>query len=75
MNEFEKYASLDKGINPLTLGRYSAAVDNYINPTIIEERKMNVASMDVFSRLLMDRIIFLGVPIDSGSAALPCIAG
>lgn len=68
MNEFEKFASRDRGINPLTLGRYSAAVDNYINPTIIEERKMNVASMDVFSRLLMDRIIFLGVPIDDDVA-------
>lgn len=68
MNEFEKFASMDRGINPLTLGRYSAAVDNYINPTIIEERRMNVASMDVFSRLLMDRIIFLGVPIDDDVA-------
>ena len=42
--------------------------DSYINPTIIEERKLNVASMDVFSRLLMDRIIFLGVPIDDDVA-------
>ena len=67
-NDFERFASKDKGINPLTLGRYSAAVDNYINPTIIEERRMNVASMDVFSRLLMDRIIFLGVPIDDDVA-------
>lgn len=40
----------------------------YINPTIIEERKLNVASMDVFSRLMMDRIIFLGVPIDDDVA-------
>jgi ATP-dependent Clp protease protease subunit len=39
-------------------------MDNYISPTIIEERQMNVASMDVFSRLMMDRIIFLGVPIN-----------
>ena len=38
---------------------------NYINPTIIEERKLNVASMDVFSRLLMDRIIFIGTEINS----------
>lgn len=68
MNEFEKYASLDRGISPMTLGRYNAAVSSYINPTIIEERKMNVASMDVFSRLLMDRIIFLGVPIDDDVA-------
>ena len=52
----------------MTLGRYNAAIDSYIKPTIIEERKMNVASMDVFSRLLMDRIIFLGVPIDDDVA-------
>lgn len=43
---------------------------NYINPTIIEERKFNVASMDVFGRLMMDRIIFLGVPIDDESASI-----
>ncbi|MBQ6045483.1 MAG: ATP-dependent Clp protease proteolytic subunit [Bacteroidales bacterium] len=67
-NDFERFASLDRGINPLTLGRYSAAVDRYLNPTVIEERKLNVASMDVFSRLLMDRIIFLGVPIDDDVA-------
>ncbi len=67
-NEFSKYASLDRGVNPLTLDRYDAAVNRYINPTIIEERRMNVASMDVFSRLLMDRIIFLGVPIDDDVA-------
>ena len=68
MNEFENFASKDRGINPLTLGRYGAAIDRYINPTVIEERKMNVASMDVFSRLMMDRIIFLGVPIDDDVA-------
>jgi len=39
-------------------------LNNYISPTIIEERQMNIASMDVFSRLMMDRIIFLGVPIN-----------
>lgn len=66
--DFEKFASLERGISSMTLGRYSAAVDKYINPTIIEERRMNVASMDVFSRLLMDRIIFLGVPIDDDVA-------
>ena len=50
-----------------TLGRYGAAL-NSVNPTIIEERKLNVAAMDVFSRLMMDRIIFLGVPIDDDVA-------
>lgn len=66
--EFERYACLDRGISPMTLGRYSAAVDRYINPTIIEERKMNVAQLDVFSRLLYDRVIWLGVPIDDDVA-------
>ena len=64
MNEFEKYASKGLGISPMTLSRYASAQDAYINPTITEERKLNVAQMDVFSRLMMDRIIFLGVPID-----------
>ena len=64
MTDFEKYASLDRGISSMTLNRYGQFVDSYINPSIIEERKMNVASMDVFSRLMMDRIIFLGVGID-----------
>ena len=52
----------------MTLHRYHSATDAYINPTILEERKLNVASMDVFSRLMMDRIIFLGVPIDDDVA-------
>lgn len=67
-NEFEKYASLERGISPMTLGRYDAAISRYINPSIIEERKLNAVSMDVFSRLLMSRIVFLGVPIDDDVA-------
>ena len=63
-NEFYKYAVRHRGINSLTLNRYSSAVTNYISPSIIEERQLNIATMDVFSRLMMDRIIFLGVPID-----------
>ena len=62
--EFRKYATKDKGISSLTLDRFESVYANYISPTIIEERQMNVASMDVFSRLMMDRIIFLGVPIN-----------
>lgn len=68
MNDFTRFASLDRGISANTLGRYAAAVDSYINPSVIEERRMNVASMDVFSRLMMDRIIFLGVPVDDDVA-------
>ena len=63
-NEFRKYATGHMGISSLTMDRYTSMVQNYISPTIIEERQLNVAQMDVFSRLMMDRIIFLGVPID-----------
>jgi len=63
-DEFKKYATKHMGINSLTLENYSSVYNNYISPTIIEERQLNIASMDVFSRLMMDRIIFLGVPID-----------
>lgn len=63
-NEFQKYAVKHRGISSLTLQRYSSVSANYISPTIIEERQLNIATMDVFSRLMMDRIIFLGVPID-----------
>ena len=63
-NEFRKYAVKHAGLSSLTLDRFSSMYSNYISPTIIEERQLNVASMDVFSRLMMDRIIFLGVPID-----------
>lgn len=62
-NEFEKFAVKHRGINSITLRDYSNSVNNYITPTIVEERPLNVATMDVFSRLMMDRIIFMGVPI------------
>ena len=52
----------------MTLHRYNNVTSSYINPSIIEERKLNVASMDVFSRLMMDRIIFLGTQIDDYTA-------
>lgn len=63
MTDFEKFAS-SRGVNVNTLSRYAG----YVNPTIIEERKLNVLGMDVFSRLMMDRIIFLGAPIDDDVA-------
>ena len=68
MTEFERFASLDRGIGTATLGRYGAALGSYINPTVIEERKLNATSIDVFSRLLMDRVIWLGCPIDDDVA-------
>jgi ATP-dependent Clp protease protease subunit len=63
--DFLRYAVKERGISSMTLHQVVSAVNaNYISPTIIEERQLNVASMDVFSRLMMDRIIFLGVPIN-----------
>src|ERR1700688_1288392 len=72
-DEFRKYAVKHKGISGSNYDRFTSyvnrgnlasVVSDYISPTIIEERQLNVAQMDVFSRLMMDRIIFLGVPID-----------
>ena len=63
-NEFHKYATKHRGISSMTLQKYTSVWGNYISPTIIEERQLNIATMDVFSRLMMDRIIFLGLPID-----------
>ena len=67
-DEFRKYAIKHRGISSITLDKYSSVYNGYISPTIIEERQMNVASMDIFSRLMMDRIIFLGVAIDDDVA-------
>ncbi|MBO2524219.1 MAG: ATP-dependent Clp endopeptidase proteolytic subunit ClpP [Bacteroidales bacterium] len=63
MNEFQKYAVKHRGISSLRLEQYSSVVNDYITPYIIEERPMNITQLDVFSRLMKDRIIFLGVPI------------
>ena len=63
-DDFKKFASKHLGISSMTLHKFSSQYNSYISPTIIEERQLNVASMDVFSRLMMDRIIFLGAPID-----------
>jgi len=63
--DFQKYAKSSRGISSLSVDKYVNSIyGNYISPTIIEERQLNIATMDVFSRLMMDRIIFLGVPID-----------
>ncbi len=62
--DFRKYATRHVGISSLVLDKYASMSNSYISPTIIEERQLNIASMDVFSRLMMDRIIFLGLPID-----------
>ena len=72
-NDFRKYARNHLGISSLNLDRYEKAHNqnfssSYISPTIIEERQLNVTSIDIFSRLMMDRIIFLGVPINDDVA-------
>ncbi len=68
-NDFRNYAVHHLGMNGLALDEYTSQVsDSYISPTIIEERKLNVAQMDVFSRLMMDRIIFLGTQVDDYTA-------
>jgi ATP-dependent Clp protease, protease subunit len=63
-DDFGKFARSKRNLSSLNLHRYTSIHDSYISPTIIEERQLNVASMDVFSRLMMDRIIFLGLPVD-----------
>lgn len=63
-DDFKKFATGHMGISSLGYHQYTSILNSYISPTIIEERQLNVASMDVFSRLMMDRIIFLGLPID-----------
>ena len=63
-DEFRKFATKQMGISSLSLHKFESIHASYISPTIIEERQMNIAQMDVFSRLMMDRIIFLGIAID-----------
>lgn len=68
-HDFRDYAVKHLGMNGLALDQYSSAItSSYISPTIIEERQLNVAQMDVFSRLMMDRIIFLGTDVNDYTA-------
>lgn len=67
-SDFRKYATKHLGMNGLALDQYVGITSSYISPTIIEERQLNVAQMDVFSRLMMDRIIFLGTQVDDYTA-------
>ena len=72
-NDFRDYAVKHLGMNSLALDQYTSASNStirssYISPTIIEERQLNVAQMDVFSRLMMDRIIFLGTEVNDYTA-------
>lgn len=67
-NDFRKFAVRHCGVGGSVFDAYSKVTASYISPTIIEERQLNVASMDVFSRLMMDRIIFLGTEINDDVA-------
>lgn len=64
LNNFEKFA-VSAGISSNRLNGYQKFINNMISPTIVEERQLNAVTMDVFSRLMADRIIFLGTPIDA----------
>ena len=68
MNDFRKYATKHLGMNGMVLDDVIKAQAQYMNPYILEERQLNVTQMDVFSRLMMDRIIFLGTQIDDYTA-------
>jgi len=68
MNDFRKYATKHLGMNSMVLDDVIKSQAQYLNPYILEERQLNVTQMDVFSRLMMDRIIFLGTEIDDYTA-------
>ncbi len=68
MKDFRKFAVKHLGINGLALDDVLNAQASYLNPYILEERQLNVTQLDVFSRLMMDRIIFLGTQIDDYTA-------
>lgn len=68
MDDFRKYAVRHLGMNSQTLDDVIKAESQYLNPYILEERQLNVTQMDVFSRLMMDRIIFLGTEISDYTA-------
>ena len=67
MNDFLKFA-VDKGMNSMHVEKTMNASASYISPSILEERQLNVTQMDVFSRLMMDRIIFLGTEVNDYTA-------
>ena len=68
MNDFRKYATQHLGMNGLVFDEVMKAQAHYMNPYILEERQLNVTQMDVYSRLMMDRIIFLGSEVDDYAA-------
>lgn len=67
-SDFRKYATRHLGMSGMALDDVVATQNQYLNPYILEERQLNVTQMDVFSRLMMDRIIFLGTEINDYTA-------
>ena len=68
INDFRKYATKHLGMNSMVLDDVMKAQAGYLNPYILEERQLNVTQLDVFSRLMMDRIIFLGTEVNDYTA-------
>ncbi|MGL5937964.1 MAG: ATP-dependent Clp endopeptidase proteolytic subunit ClpP [Phocaeicola sp.] len=68
MNDFRKYATRHLGVNSMVFDDVVKSQSSYVNPYILEERQLNVTQMDVFSRLMMDRIIFLGTDVNEYTA-------
>ena len=69
MDDFRKYATKHLGMNGMVLDDVIKSQAGYLNPYILEERQLNVTQLDVFSRLMMDRIIFLGTQVDGNILA------
>ena len=72
-SDFRNFAVKGLGMNGLALDQYTSAISSrinssYINPSILEERQLNVTQMDVFSRMMMDRVIFLGTEVNDYTA-------
>lgn len=67
-SDFRKFATSNRGMSGMVIDDMMKLHDQYINPYILEERQLNVTQMDVFSRLMMDRIIFLGTEVNDYSA-------
>ena len=68
MDDFRKYATKHLGISSMVLDDVVKAEAGYLNPYILEERQLNVTQLDVFSRLMMDRVIFLGTEVNDYTA-------
>ena len=68
MNDFRKYATKHLGMSSMVLDDVIKSQAGYLNPYILEERQLNVTQLDVFSRLMMDRIIFLGTELNAYTA-------